>query len=212
MRPDLAARRIDYSRAGLREADLAPTWHEQFDRWFQQARDLLEPNAVVLATATPDGAPSARTVLLKDVDERGFVVFTNLTSRKGRELTANPRVALVFPWLDLERQVTVTGTAAQVDRAETEAYFRSRPRGSQIGAWVSHQSAVLAGREVLERRDAELTGRFAGGEVPVPGFWGGVRVAPDAVEFWQGRTSRLHDRLRYRAASPGSWTVERLAP
>ncbi|HEU0100935.1 MAG TPA: pyridoxamine 5'-phosphate oxidase [Mycobacteriales bacterium] len=211
MRPDLAARRRDYSRAGLGEADLAPTWHEQFDRWLAQAQDLLEPNAVVLATATPDGVPSARTVLLKDVDERGFVVFTNLTSRKGRELTANPRVALVFPWLDLERQVTVTGTAAQVARDETEAYFRSRPRTSQVGAWVSHQSDVIAGRDVLERREAELTDRFAGGEVPVPEFWGGVRVAPDAVEFWQGRTSRLHDRLRYLRTADG-WAVQRLAP
>lgn len=212
VRPDLAALRKDYTRAGLDEGDLAPTWAEQFDRWLADAAVLLEPNAVVLATASPEGVPSARTVLLKDVDPRGFVVFTNLTSRKGREVTANPYASLVFPWVELERQVTVTGRAEQVAREETEAYFRSRPRGSQLGAWVSRQSSVIAGREVLDARLAALEERFAGQEVPVPDFWGGVRVVPDAVEFWQGRTSRLHDRLRYRTSGGGSWVVERLSP
>lgn len=211
MRPDLAAQRRDYTLAGLAEADLAATWWAQFDRWLADAGGLLEPNAVVLATASPEAVPSARTVLLKDVDERGFVVFTNLTSRKGRELTANPPVSLVFPWVELERQVVVTGTAEQVAREQTAAYFRSRPRGSQVGAWVSHQSAVIPGREVLAARQAALEERFAGREVPVPDFWGGVRVVPDAVEFWQGRASRLHDRLRYRRAG-GAWVVERLSP
>lgn len=207
----LADLRRDYTRAGLSEADLAPTWHEQFGRWFTEAAGLREPNAVVLATADASGVPSARTVLLKDVDERGFVVYTNATSRKGRELAANPRAALVFPWVDLERQVVVDGDVAPVSRAETEVYFRSRPRGSQLGAWVSRQSSPLPGREVLEERQAALEQRFAGAEVPVPDFWGGVRIAPRAVEFWQGRPSRLHDRLRYRAAD-GGWVIERLSP
>ncbi len=203
--------RRDYALAGLAEADLAPSWHEQFDRWFGEAAGLTEPNAVVLATATPDGAPSARTVLLKAYDARGLVVFTNLTSRKAREALANPRATLLFPWVDLERQVVVEGAVEQVDRTDTEAYFRSRPRGSQVGAWTSRQSTVLPGREVLEQRQAALEERFAGQEVPVPDFWGGLRVVPTAVEFWQGRPSRLHDRLRYRQDGP-QWVVERLAP
>jgi len=207
----LADLRRDYARAGLAEADLAPTWTEQLARWFVDAAGLVEPNAVVLATATADGAPSARTVLLKACDAHGFVVFTNLTSRKGREVAENPRATLLFPWVELERQVVVEGAVEQVDRAETEAYFRSRPRGSQIGAWVSRQSQVVAGREVLEARQAELEQRFARQDVPVPDFWGGLRVVPTAVEFWQGRASRLHDRLRYRLDGP-TWVVERLAP
>ena len=216
MRTDLSSLRRDYALAGLAEADLAATWPEQFDRWLADAAVLPEPNAVVLATASADAVPSARTVLLKDVDERGFVVFTNLTSRKGREAAANPVASLVFPWHELERQVLVTGRVEQVSPAETAAYFSSRPRGSQIGAWVSHQSAVLPGREVLEQRQAELERRFEGGPVPVPDFWGGLRVVPDTVEFWQGRPSRLHDRLRFRRDASGTedagWLVERLSP
>ena len=207
----MADLRRDYTLAGLAEADLAPSWLEQFDRWFREAAGLTEPNAVVLATASPDGAPGARTVLLKAYDERGLVVFTNLTSRKGREALANPRATLLFPWVELERQVVVEGTVEQVERAETETYFRSRPRGSQLGAWTSRQSTVLPGREVLEQRQAALEERFADKDVPVPDFWGGLRVVPTAVEFWQGRPSRLHDRLRYRVER-GSWLVERLSP
>jgi len=203
--------RRDYVLAGLDEDDLAPTWFGQFDRWFGQAAGLLEPNAVVLATASPAGVPSARTVLLKAYDDHGLVVFTNLTSRKATEVIANPVATLLFSWVELERQVVVEGTVVQVDRAETEQYFRSRPRGSQIGAWVSRQSEVIRGREVLDRRQAELEERFAGEDVPVPDFWGGLRLEPRAVEFWQGRSSRLHDRLRYRREGQ-DWVIERLSP
>jgi pyridoxamine 5'-phosphate oxidase len=207
----LADLRREYGLAGLSEDDLAPSWWEQFGRWFSDASALTEPNAVVLSTATPGGVPSVRTVLLKAYDERGLVVFTNLTSRKAREAQANPRVALLFPWHGLERQVVVEGAVEQVSRGETEEYFRSRPRGSQIGAWASRQSTVIESREVLEQRRAELEERFSGQDVPVPDFWGGLRVVPVAVEFWQGRPSRLHDRLRYRL-SAGGWVVERLSP
>jgi len=209
----LAALRREYPSAGLAEDDLASTWHEQLAGWLAEATvaGLTEPNAVVLATATPDGAPSARTVLLKQIDERGLVVFTNLTSRKGRELTANPRASLVFPWHDLERQVVVVGGVDPVSAEQTAAYVRSRPRSSQIAAWASHQSQVLSSRAALEQRHAELERRFAGSEVPVPPFWGGLRVRPETVEFWQGRPNRLHDRLRFRRNASG-WLVERLAP
>lgn len=211
MQPDLASLRRDYATAGLREDDLAPTWHEQFTRWFDEAAQLGEPNAMVLATATARGVPSARTVLLKAVDDGGFVFFTNRTSRKGSELAHNPHACLVFPWVDLERQVVVTGTVEQVSDAETEVYFHARPRAAQIGAWASRQSSVIEDRAVLVQRQAVLEERFAGGQVPVPPFWGGQRVVPDSVEFWQGRLSRLHDRLRYRREGT-VWVVERLSP
>ena len=211
MTVDPAPMRRDYALAGLSEGDLAPTWAEQFGRWFTDAAGLVEPNAVVLSTASVDGRPSARTVLLKSWDDRGLVVFTNLTSRKGSEALANRFASLVFPWIALERQVVAIGSVEQVTREETSAYFLSRPRSSQIGAWVSHQSTVLGSREELDRRQAELEARFEGGPVPVPDFWGGLRVVPETVEFWQGRTSRLHDRLRYRRAGD-QWRVERLSP
>ena len=211
MPPDLPSLRREYIVAGLSEHDLAPTWHEQFVMWFAQATHLREPNAMVLGTVGADGFPSSRTVLLKGIGPRGFVFFTNLTSRKGAELTANPHVSLLFPWIDLERQVVVIGTAERLGQDESEAYFASRPRGAQIAAWTSRQSTVVPDRADLERRYAELEQRFDGSDVPLPPFWGGVRVVPDAVEFWQGRPSRLHDRLRYRL-SGDTWVVERLAP
>ena len=211
--PDVAALRREYARGGLHERDLAPTWHEQVQRWLAVAVDegVVEPNAAVLATASADGVPSARSVLVKAVDARGVAFFTNLSSRKGREAAENPRASLVFPWIALERQVVVVGDVEPVDREEAEAYFRRRPRGAQIGAWASRQSTVLASREELERRRDELEERFAGGEVPLPPFWGGLRVVPRTVELWQGRLDRLHDRLRYRRDGAG-WVVERLSP
>ncbi|MDP9407418.1 MAG: pyridoxamine 5'-phosphate oxidase [Actinomycetota bacterium] len=212
--PDVAALRRSYTRAGLDEADLAPTWAEQFARWLSDAvaAGLREPNAVVLATADGAGVPSARTVLLKGYDDRGLVVFTNHGSRKGRDVAENPRAALVFPWLDVERQVVVAGAVERTSRAETEAYARSRPHGSQLGAWASPQSQVVRSRAVLEERRAALERKHPpGSEVPVPPHWGGLRVVPETVEFWQGRPDRLHDRLRYRREGE-AWVLERLAP
>ncbi|WP_024287742.1 pyridoxamine 5'-phosphate oxidase [Cellulomonas sp. KRMCY2] len=213
-RARLAALRRSYARATLREVDLAAEPIAQFQRWFEDAvaGGLTEPNAMVLATAAADGTPSARTVLLKGVDQRGFVLFTNHGSRKGREMLANPRASLVFPWFEIDRQVVVVGDVEPVDREASAAYFGSRPHDSRIGAWASPQSTVLPDRATLDQRFAELTLRWPEGtDVPLPDHWGGFRVVPVTVEFWQGRTSRLHDRLRYRRDA-GGWVVERLAP
>ena len=209
----LADLRKDYALAGLAEKDLAKDPFRQFEKWFQEAEasKLVEPNAMILATAGRDGRPSARTMLLKGVDGRGFVFFTNYESRKGRELDANPHATLVFPWFAFERQVIVEGTVTRVAREESEAYFHSRPLASQIGAWASAQSSILAGRKALEEAFKETEKKYSGQTVPLPPHWGGWRLAPETVEFWQGRRSRLHDRLRYRRAKDG-WTVERLAP
>lgn len=214
----VAALRRHYRLAGLDEHDLAPDPMSQFASWFQTALEsmdevgLPEPNAMVVATADPSGRPSTRMVLLKAYDARGFVFYTNYGSRKATELAANPQVSLHFPWLVLQRQVVVVGTAEKVPRAETEAYFASRPRGSQLGAWASRQSSVVSGRTDLEQAYAEAARRFPDGRpVPAPEHWGGFRVVPESVEFWQGRPDRMHDRLRYRRSGDG-WIVERLSP
>lgn len=210
--PDVAALRRDYTRAGLSRGDLAPDPVAQFRRWFGEAADagLVEPNAMVLGT-TDGRRPSARSVLLKAYDDRGFVFFTNFESRKALEIKTNPQVSLLFPWYPLERQVGILGRAEKISTAESLAYFVSRPHGSRLGAWVSQQSSVINSRKLLEMKLEEIKRKFADGEVPLPSFWGGFRVVPAEIEFWQGRENRLHDRFRY-LRSGESWAIERLSP
>ncbi len=206
--------RREYALAGLKESDLDPNPFKQFDKWFQQAlaAGLPEPNAMTLATATPDGKPSARVVLLKGFDERGFVFFTNYESQKGRELSANPLAALVCYWAELERQVRISGRVSRVTVEESEDYFHSRPLGSQLGAWASQQSEVVGGRKILEDKLEQLTQEYQTTPVPLPPCWGGYRVTPESIEFWQGRPNRLHDRLRYTIQRGDQWLIERLSP
>lgn len=214
---DLAALRADYARGGLSEEDLAADPFTMFDRWMAQALEagLHEPNALVVSTVSAAGVPSSRMVLLKGVSPEGFVFFTNLESRKGQELEQNPACALLFPWHPLERQIRIEGRAQLLPRADVDEYFAVRPRGSRVGAWASPQSQMVHGRAELDRRYASMMERFGeDGPVPVPGHWGGFVVVPDAIEFWQGRPGRMHDRLVYRRslASAEGWTTERLAP
>lgn len=225
----MAAMRLQYAGAGLSETDLAADWFTQFQYWFDDAAasGMTEPNAMVIATASPGGVVASRTVLAKQVDEGGVVFFTNYHSDKSRDLKSNPHIAITFPWYDLHRQVHLRGMAAMIPRAETEAYWAMRPRGSQIGSAASPQSAVIASRAELDALQATIEERYGGLDatapgalpIPAPEHWGGWRVVPISVEFWQGRTDRLHDRLRFRradgraggAASDDGWVIERLA-
>lgn len=214
MDTSVANLRQDYTKAGLREIDLATDPFKQFKTWFDQALNaqLPEPNAMTLATSTVEGKPSARMVLLKDFSDRGFVFYTNYLSHKGQELATNPQAALVFWWAQLERQVRIEGKVCQVSPQESDEYFHSRPINSQLGAWVSNQSQIVNSREVLEQRQEELIVQYEQQIIPRPPHWGGFQVVPTEIEFWQGRPSRLHDRLLYRLQEDNSWLIERLSP
>ena len=213
--PPGAAPRPDYLRGELHRRELHPDPIEQFAAWFKQACEaqIVLPDAMSLATVSAEGQPSLRTVLLKGYDRRGFVFYTNFESRKAREMAANPRVSLLFPWLALERQVIVTGAVERVSVAEALKYFLTRPRGSQLSAWASQQSGVVTSRKMLEMQWEQMRRKFADGEVPLPSFWGGYRVKPAQIEFWQGRGDRLHDRFLYTFDdATGQWQIQRLAP
>lgn len=214
MEKTIAELRKDYTLEGLSEDQVSPNPFQQFTVWFNQALNaqLPEPNAMTVATATPDGQPSARIVLLKDFDARGFVFYTNYLSHKGLELTNNPQAALVFWWAQLERQVRICGRVEQVSADESDKYFYSRPLNSRLGAWASEQSQAITSRDILEQRLQELQLKYENQDVPRPPHWGGWRVIPREIEFWQGRPSRLHDRLRYALVGSGSWQIERLSP
>jgi pyridoxamine 5'-phosphate oxidase len=211
---ELAALRQDYSQRGLRRGELDPDPIRQFNAWLEEAvgHSLMEPNAMTLATVDAEGQPWSRTVLLKICDSRGFAFFTNYDGAKGRQLAGNPRAALTFWWAAMERQVNVTGVITKTSREESEAYFHTRPIGSQLGAWASPQSAIVADRAELEQRFAEALAKYGETGVPLPPHWGGYRLRPQTIEFWQGRRSRLHDRLRYTRLEDGAWRIERLSP
>jgi pyridoxamine 5'-phosphate oxidase len=214
METSIADLRREYTCDGLKEASAHTDPFKQFQRWFDQAiaAQLPEPNAMTIATATVEGKPSARMVLLKDYDERGFVFYTNYTSQKGQQLAENPWGAIVFWWAQLERQVRIEGRVEKVAPDESDAYFHSRPKGSQLGAWASEQSQVVESRDVLEQQLQQLKDEYEDKEVPRPPHWGGFRLIPEAIEFWQGRPNRLHDRLLYQRQEDGSWYIQRLSP
>lgn len=211
---DLSDFRKEYSGRGLRREDLTEDPHEVFETWFHQATELKvhEPNAMTLATISSEGEPSQRTVLLKAFDRQGFTFFTNYQSRKAAHITANSAVSLLFPWITLERQVIIQGRTEKISAAESLKYFATRPRESQIGAWVSNQSEVISSREILLQKLDEIQTRFQGGEIPLPAFWGGYRVVPKTIEFWQGGPARVHDRFLYTRQSDHSWNIDRLSP
>jgi len=214
MNKSIADIRTDYIMSVLSETEVAADAFDQFTKWWDEAvkSEIYEVNAMTLAAATKDGVPSARIVLLKGYDKNGFVFFTNYLSNKGKELAENPRACLLFFWKELERQVRIDGTVEKVTPAESEEYFQSRPPGSRIGAWASPQSTVIANREVIEKNVAELEKKYASGDIPRPEHWGGYVIKPTSIEFWQGRSNRLHDRIRYTRQKNNQWLIERLAP
>ncbi|BBP43166.1 pyridoxamine 5'-phosphate oxidase [Thiosulfativibrio zosterae] len=206
--------RRSYLKGGLNEDEMDSNPFKQFASWFEQAQqaDLIEPNAMIVATVDTDGQPSTRTVLLKYFDEQGFVFFTNYTSQKAQDIAQNPKVALQFLWLDLERQIKILGTAEKISTTESMRYFLSRPKGSQIGAWVSRQSEIVSSKDLLKMQYEKLKQKFSQGEVPFPDFWGGYRIRPTKIEFWQGGENRLHDRIVYTQQTQDDWVISRLAP
>ena len=214
MDKNIANLRQDYTLQGLSETEIDSNPFAQFEEWFSQAlnADILEPNAMMVATTTPEGKPSARMVLLKDFDERGFVFYTNYNSHKAQELAENPQAALVFWWAELQRQIRISGRVEKVSDSESDKYFYSRPLDSRLGAWASNQSEVIESREVLEQQLEELKEKYQDREIPRPPHWGGIRVIPTEIEFWQGRSSRLHDRLVYRRNYDDDWKIQRLSP
>lgn len=211
---DLGALRNEYMQSGLVRDELSADPFAQFETWFKQATDgeILEPNAMQLATVSAAGVPAVRTVLLKSFDQRGFVFYTNHGSQKAKHIAKNPKVTALFFWKELERQVEITGIAEKIPTAESLRYFLSRPRGSQLGAWVSAQSSTISSRGFLEQKLGEIKRKFGDGEIPLPDFWGGYRIVPDTLEFWQGRPNRLHDRFEYRLKAPDDWEIARLSP
>ena len=211
---DLFEFRNEYLKSGLSREDLSDSPFVQFGEWFKNACDckVCEPTAMVVSTVSEDGSPSSRVVLLKSWDEQGFVFYTNYHSQKAEDIASNNKICAIFAWLDLERQLRIEGTAEKVSTAESLRYFLSRPTGSRLGAWVSHQSKVITSRSLLEMQFEKMKAKFKDGKIPLPDFWGGYRIVPTKFEFWQGRANRLHDRFAYTKTSDGAWQIDRLAP